>query len=127
MYELELPFEPNINFEELKIIFVPSNATLGPSASPALNTPLPLIKIPSPAVKLVGAVAPIPIAPPLDDEILSGVVFKSNVSALISSPLLLKINLESKIIIGKEDFSLNTYEQQILKKISEWPKCLQIS
>jgi len=40
---------------------------------------------------------------------------------------MLKINLEDRIIIGKEDFSLNIYEQQILKKISEWPKCLQIS
>ena len=41
---------------------------------------------------------------------------------------LLNINLDNKIAINKnEDFVLNTHEQQILKKISEWPKCVQIS
>jgi len=41
---------------------------------------------------------------------------------------LLNINLNSKIVINsKEDFVLNIHEQQILKKISEWPKCIQIS
>ena len=41
---------------------------------------------------------------------------------------LLNINLDNKIVINKnEDFVLNTHEQQILKKISEWPKCVQIS
>ena len=40
---------------------------------------------------------------------------------------LLKLNLDSKIKIGKEQFSINPHEIEILKKISEWPKCVEIS
>tara|TARA_Y100000590_G_scaffold465968_1_gene639841 strand:- start:3763 stop:5487 length:1725 start_codon:yes stop_codon:yes gene_type:complete len=39
---------------------------------------------------------------------------------------LLKLNLEDKIKLDKE-FNLNEYEIEILKKISEWPRCIEIS
>ena len=38
----------------------------------------------------------------------------------------LKLNINQKIDI-KNNFSLNQYEINILKKISEWPKCVEIS
>ena len=40
---------------------------------------------------------------------------------------ILKINLKKKITFTDKEFSLNTYELQILKKISEWPKCVESS
>ena len=39
----------------------------------------------------------------------------------------LKLNIDKKINIEKEDFSLNDYEINILKKIAEWPRCIEIS
>ncbi len=39
---------------------------------------------------------------------------------------LLKLNLEDEIKLDKE-FNLNEYEIEILKKISEWPRCIEIS
>ncbi len=39
---------------------------------------------------------------------------------------LLKLNLDKKMKLD-ENFNLNTYEIEILKKISEWPKCVEIS
>ena len=40
---------------------------------------------------------------------------------------LLKLNLKSKIKFDNKKFTLNRYEIEILKKISEWPKCVQLS
>ena len=40
---------------------------------------------------------------------------------------LLKIDLSKKILVDKENFKLNEHEIDILKKISEWPKCVEIS
>ena len=40
---------------------------------------------------------------------------------------LLKLNLESKIKLDNKKFALNQYEIEILKKISEWPKCVELS
>jgi len=40
---------------------------------------------------------------------------------------LLKINLNKKIKSNNDKFILNDYEIQILKKISEWPRCIEIS
>ena len=40
---------------------------------------------------------------------------------------LLKLNLNNKININNEKFNLNEHEIQILKKISEWPRCIEIS
>jgi len=40
---------------------------------------------------------------------------------------ILKINLKKKITFTEKEFSLNNYEIQILKKISEWPKCVESS
>ncbi len=40
---------------------------------------------------------------------------------------LLKINLENKIKIDNKKFILNQHEIEILKKISEWPKCVELS
>tara|TARA_Y100000590_G_scaffold182667_1_gene208165 strand:- start:12203 stop:13930 length:1728 start_codon:yes stop_codon:yes gene_type:complete len=40
---------------------------------------------------------------------------------------MLNLDLEKPIKKGKEVFSLNEYEIQILKKISEWPKCTEIA
>ena len=39
----------------------------------------------------------------------------------------LKLSLETKIKIDKKDFNLNQHEIEILKKISEWPRCVEIS
>jgi len=38
-----------------------------------------------------------------------------------------KLSLEKKIKNNKENFNLNLHEIEILKKISEWPKCVEIS
>ena len=40
---------------------------------------------------------------------------------------ILNIKLEKKIQFNKKKFQLNTYEIEILKKISEWPKCVDLS
>ena len=40
---------------------------------------------------------------------------------------LLNLNLNKKIKIQNKEFSLNNHEIEIMKKISEWPKCLYIS
>jgi len=40
---------------------------------------------------------------------------------------LLKLNLKDKIILDDKKFSLNHHEIGILKKISEWPKCVELS
>lgn len=40
---------------------------------------------------------------------------------------LLKLDIEDNIKLIKEDFILNQHEIEILKKISEWPKCVEIS
>ena len=40
---------------------------------------------------------------------------------------LLKLDIEDNIKLVNEDFALNQYEIEILKKISEWPKCVEIS
>ena len=40
---------------------------------------------------------------------------------------LLKIKLNSEIKISNKNFLLNKHEIQILKKISEWPKCVEIA
>ena len=40
---------------------------------------------------------------------------------------LLNLNLSRKIKIQNKEFSLNNHEIEIMKKISEWPKCLYIS
>jgi len=40
---------------------------------------------------------------------------------------LLKINLKNKIKLNGKDFNLNNHELEILKKISEWPKCVELS
>ena len=39
----------------------------------------------------------------------------------------LKLNIEDDIKFTNEDFTLNHYEIEILKKISEWPRCVEIS
>ena len=39
----------------------------------------------------------------------------------------LKLNLDKKIELKDKNFSLNQYEIEILKKISEWPKCVEIA
>ena len=39
----------------------------------------------------------------------------------------LNLDVKDKIVLANEDFSINKYEVEILKKISEWPKCLDIS
>ena len=38
---------------------------------------------------------------------------------------LLNLNIEDDIILKEESFSINSYENEILKKISEWPKCVE--
>ena len=43
------------------------------------------------------------------------------------SHALLKLNLDSEIKIDNKKFTLNGHEIQILKKISEWPRCIEIS
>ena len=40
---------------------------------------------------------------------------------------LLNLNLRHKLKIDDKNFSLNHHEIQIMKKISEWPKCIDIS
>tara|TARA_Y100000590_G_scaffold306693_1_gene346133 strand:- start:2773 stop:4500 length:1728 start_codon:yes stop_codon:yes gene_type:complete len=40
---------------------------------------------------------------------------------------LLKLNLKKDIKLKNEKFNLNSYEMEILKKISEWPKCIEIA
>ena len=40
---------------------------------------------------------------------------------------LIKLNLNKKIKIKDKKFDLNTHEIEIMKKISEWPKCLEVS
>ena len=40
---------------------------------------------------------------------------------------LISMNLDEKILIDKKDLIFNKYEIEILKKISEWPKCVEIS
>ena len=37
------------------------------------------------------------------------------------------LSIKKKIKLGKEELFLNQHELEILKKISEWPKCLEIS
>ena len=40
---------------------------------------------------------------------------------------LLKLNLKSKIKIDNKKTNFNQYEIEIMKKISEWPKCVELS
>jgi len=40
---------------------------------------------------------------------------------------LLKLNLNKKIKLENKNFPLNEYELDILKKISEWPRCIEKS
>jgi len=40
---------------------------------------------------------------------------------------LLKLNLKSKIKLSDKQFSLNQYEIEILKKIAEWSRCVELS
>ena len=40
---------------------------------------------------------------------------------------LLKLNIRTKIKLEDKKFILNQHEIEILKKISEWPKCVEIS
>ena len=39
----------------------------------------------------------------------------------------LKLDIENDIKLVNEDFALNQHEIEILKKISEWPRCVEIS
>jgi len=39
----------------------------------------------------------------------------------------LKINIEDDISFKKDNFFLNVYEVEILRKIAEWPKCVELS
>ena len=39
----------------------------------------------------------------------------------------LKLDIEEEVKLDNEDFALNQYEIEILKKISEWPRCVEIS
>ena len=39
----------------------------------------------------------------------------------------LKLNIKGKIKLDNKTFILNQYEIEILKKISEWPKCVELS
>jgi len=40
---------------------------------------------------------------------------------------ILKLNLSSKIKYDSKKFNLNNHEIEILRKISEWPKCIELS
>ena len=40
---------------------------------------------------------------------------------------MLNLNLNKKININKKKFTLNNHEIEIMKKISQWPKCLEIA
>ena len=39
----------------------------------------------------------------------------------------LNLDLNTRIKLGNEEFALNQHELEILKKISEWPKCIEKS
>ena len=39
----------------------------------------------------------------------------------------LKLDVKNDIKLVNEDFTLNKYEKEILKKISEWPRCVEVS
>ncbi len=39
----------------------------------------------------------------------------------------IELDLDSKININNNEFSINEYEIEILKKITEWPKCVELS
>ena len=39
----------------------------------------------------------------------------------------LKLDIENDIKLVNEDFVINRHEIEILKKISEWPRCVEIS
>ena len=39
----------------------------------------------------------------------------------------LKLDIENDIRLDNEDFTINQHEVEILKKISEWPRCVEIS
>ena len=39
----------------------------------------------------------------------------------------LKIDIDKDLKSSKENFNLNNYEIEILKKIAEWPRCIEIS
>ena len=39
----------------------------------------------------------------------------------------MKSNLNNQIKLKDGDFNLNRYEIEILRKISEWPKCVKVS
>ena len=39
----------------------------------------------------------------------------------------LKLDLNKKIDVTKDDFELNNYEIEMIRKISEWPRCIEIS
>ena len=40
---------------------------------------------------------------------------------------MIDLNIDSNIELANENFSLNLHEIEILRKISEWPKCVEIS
>jgi len=40
---------------------------------------------------------------------------------------LLKLDLRGRIKLDNKNFTLNRYEIEILKKVSEWPKCVELS
>ena len=48
----------------------------------------------------------------------------ARINSIFSS---LNLSLDDDIKFNKKDFSLNDHEIEILKKISEWPKCVEIS
>ena len=39
----------------------------------------------------------------------------------------LKLDIKKNVILDNKDFALNQHEIEILRKISEWPKCVEIS
>ena len=39
----------------------------------------------------------------------------------------IKLNIDKEIKLPKKTFSINQHEKEIVKKISEWPKCVEIS
>ena len=39
----------------------------------------------------------------------------------------MNLKLEDKIKINPQEYNFNEHEVEILKKISEWPKCIEIS
>ena len=40
---------------------------------------------------------------------------------------MLNLKLKTKIKLKDDDFNLNEHEIKLLKKISEWPKCVELS